>query len=233
MANQMKRFMASENSSCCLAVRLGLGALLSVNGGWILHSGVTVLTSESNFLMELGSGYYLEDFNRFQTPYVNIPSPRSFVNETGTFSYSVSSTSGEDLYIISPQGLGRAVSVLDSKDNLLIEFPSLNVTAVGGQFFMTDYLGNLALGTVTVRLNDGTAVSISSGDIGTKCLFRGFISDGPIAWLLVQGSETHGAMLWPAFNHFYVGAVVPEPGSFALEICGLASMVLWLKLQRK
>lgn len=225
--------MASENRRRCLMGRLALTVLLFGSAGRILQAGVTVVVSESDFLLLLGSGYYIEGFDKFPAAYVNLPSPQSFVSGTGEYSYSITSTSGEDIYIISPEGVGRAVSVLDSKDHLLVNFARPNVTAVGGRFFMTDYAGNLATGAVTVRLSDGTSVSIDSGASGVEGLFRGFIGDTPIAWLLVQGTETPGATQWPAFGQFYVGTAVPEPSAFALGMWGLASIVLWHKLQRK
>jgi len=229
----MKTRMTLKNLFCGFVGRLSLAVVLLSSPGRILHAGVKVMISESDFLPRLGSGYYIERFDRFAAAYVNVPSPQSFVSATGEFSYSISSTSGEDLYIISPEGVGRAVSVLDSKDNLLINFAGSNVTAVGARFFMTDYEGNPATGTVTVRLSDGTSVSINSSTSSIEGLFRGFVSDTPIAWLLVKGTETQGAMQWPAFGRFYVGTSVPEPGGFALGMCGLAAFVLWHKLQRK
>lgn len=229
----MKTLMVLQNRLLGLMGCLCWAVVLFSSAGASLHGGVTVVISESDFLPRLSSGYYIERFDRFPAEYVNVPSPQSFASETGEFSYSISSTSGDDLYIISPQAVGRAVSVLDSRDNLLINFAGSNVTAVGARFFMTDYNGNLATGTVTVRLNDGTSVSIDSSTSGTEGMFRGFVSDTPIAWLLVQGTETQGTMQWPAFGWFCVGTAVPEPSVFALGTCGLAAMVLWHQLQRK
>lgn len=192
----------------------------------------TLFTSESSFLPELQPGYYLEDFSGYSVTYDNVPSPQSFSGGSEPFNYSILSSSGDDLYVISPAGVGKSLSVLNSEDNLIVSFTGSDVTAVGGRFMMTDYDGNLTSGTVTVRLSDGTVVTVTSPGSNPDDLFRGFTSTTPIASLTVVGTGNPAEEKWPALSHLYVGKVVPEPGTLALGLIGLAVIVGWRRLAR-
>jgi hypothetical protein len=82
------------------------------------------------------------------------------------------------------------------------------VTAIGGEFWATDFLLAPADGFVEVALDDGTLETIPSTGPGT---FRGFISATPIGRLTVDvpaaaqltGGESQDR--WPALDNLIIG----------------------------
>lgn len=101
------------------------------------------------------------------------------------------------------------MSTNNPMDNLIINFTSGNVTALGADFFLTDSGGNLIAGFATVTLSDGTSLTLSSES------FEGFTSGGLLITSLSLHSEGGG---WASIDHLYVGqeSSVPDDGTTAV-----------------
>ncbi|MCX8108499.1 MAG: hypothetical protein N3G20_06820, partial [Verrucomicrobiae bacterium] len=157
--------------------------------------------------------------------YINVPSPQSFGSDTGLFYYTIASTSGEDLYVVTAPAIGRAISLLNARDSLTITFVKGEVTAVGGRFLLTDYEGRPIPGQVTVYLNGGTSTVVSGSDTDPAKYFRGFFSDKPIAWLTVSAVGNDEIDKWPSIARLYVGTAVPESATFLLLVLGVLVLI--------
>lgn len=194
--------------------------------------GATVVMSEPEFQAGLESGYYLETFERYPADYMNVPSPQRFADEKQIFAYTVSSDSGDDLYVISSGAFKKAISLLNAHDALVVNFETSSITAVGAQFFTTDHAGEPTPGSVTLYLSDGTSITVSNDSKDLGHVFRGFFSDVPIAWLKVCVTGTPDALQWPSISRLYVGTAIPEPGTYALVMWGLVAVILERVIKR-
>jgi hypothetical protein len=170
----------------------------------------TTYTNATTFLTNTSS-YYLETFDTSK-PGEDYTSPTFSKNG---FSYTVSSPNG--LW----SGIGntgsRFLGTLNENKDLTISFTSGNITALGGNFFLNDTNDNLAAGTITLTLNDGSVINLVSPTSGSTP-FGGFTTNGSlITSLTISGPET----TWENFDNLYVGTAtaiakptatdVPEP----------------------
>lgn len=178
----------------------------------------TLFTSEASFVGAIQPGYYLEDFEGLPATYGPLPSPQSFSGGAQPYAYTVASTlnyADSALYVISP--FTKALSVRYSYDDLVVDLTGANATAVGGFFYITDYNGIFASGTISLSLSDGSSATVSSPS-DPLGLFRGFTTGGAtyITSLTIHSVNTSG-LEWPTMDRFYVGtAAVPEPQAAAL-----------------
>lgn len=147
---------------------------------------------------------------------------------TGSFSYSASSAKG--LYTV-----GSVADVWLSNnvafESLVLTFSPSSVSAVGGNFFATDFDGFLASGNVTVETADGSVFTVFDAQ---KDSFVGFVSTSRILSLSVTADNTSApALIWPTANNLIIGgmapsAAVPEGGSpmvnVLLAVVGIAGV---------
>ena len=81
----------------------------------------------------------------------------------------------------------NAVSTDRATDEIVISFSGANpVTAIGGNFWSTDFAQRAIAGTVTVRLSDGTSETIESTG---PTDFLGFIAPAPIFSLTIDAPD--------------------------------------------
>lgn len=159
--------------------------------------------TEAGFLGAINPVYYLNDFDDIVAGSLGIA---SIDYNTEPFKYTITSPGG--LFGVEPGG--KALSTVNSGDELMVTFTSGNVTAVGGIFFLTDDPGNTVSGKVKVSLSDGTDLSFDAGS------FRGFTSSSQLIKSLSVSSD---ASAYPTMDHFYAGRV-PDGGTTIVLLGG-------------
>src|SRR5262249_22673461 len=105
-----------------------------------------------------------------------------------------------------------------------------NVTAVGGNFFLTNHDGDPIPGMVRVSLNDGTHYDVT-GTAQDPQPFVGFTT-APDQFITSLALTTQVSMSWNTMNNFYAGKVVPAPGSL-LVFAGMGATALGLLRRRR
>ena len=207
---------------------LGVSSAFSCSLLCAAHADSTYL-SKTAFMNRVGAGYYLETFDSFGS-FVGVPTPYTF--SSNGFTYDASTPSTDTLFTVSPDSSNFsdiALSTASSATPITLTFTSGNVTAVGGSFFLTDFPGNAAAGTVVVTLDDGTTQTLT-GTSKDPEPFVGFTSNVPIASLTMT---TGVNFYFNTINNLVVGTAVPEPGMVALLLgAGLSSVAL-IKRRRK
>jgi hypothetical protein len=207
----------------------GIAALAVLAGESAVWADIT-FTDQADFLAQVTPGYYLETFDELPQ-YEVVVAPLEF--SAGGFSYTASSESefpsSQRFFPAGPLG-DTWLSTNDHSNDIVFDFTSGNVTAVGGYFFRTDIAGDVAVaGTVTLTLDNGTMYSADSPSANS---FVGFSTTAPILSLTVS-IEPVGVFLedYATANDLIVGAVVPEPSTVSIAVAG-ALCALW-RLRRR
>jgi hypothetical protein len=198
-----------------------MAAALVVLGGAMAVQAQVIFSDQAAFLAQVGSGYYLETFDEVPQ-FTVVPAPLAF--STGGFSYTASTEPIlQDFFPAGPPG-DTWLSTNAPSDDIVFDFTSGNVTAVGGFFFRTDPAGEVATaGTVTLTLDNGTVYSVDAPSANT---FVGFTTSSPILSLSV-GVEPVGGFLedFATANDLIVGVAVPEPSMLVLAGLGMGCVL--------
>src|SRR5437763_16265201 len=115
--------------------------LISLALSLMTAQATAIYTNQAAFLAATQPGYYLETFNSLPLGTIppTLPPPLNF-SKNG-FSYSATTASGNDFFpFIGPSG-DEWLSTFHEFDPIIFNFTSNNVTAVGGNLFMTDLNG--------------------------------------------------------------------------------------------
>jgi hypothetical protein len=115
------------------------------------------------------------------------------------------------------------------------------VTAIGGDFYLADGIGDVEFGDTSLILNDGTQVSLNFSP-GASIPFVGFISDPGTTITSLRMRATYVSVPFPGYQPFPFNSVdnlvvgqaipraataAPEPGSLALlAIAGLTAVTI-------
>lgn len=184
------KFPTLQAMACAASLTFALNA----------NAATVVYTNEGDFLSALSPGFYLEDFSAYPTP--GSIGPILSLSGGDGFAYTLSAP----LNLYSGNGI---MSVNSDDDSLTATFTGNPVTAVGGNFYNSDFNINYIAGSVTIGLNDGTTRTYSPVDVASS--FTGFTSDVPITSITIASAN------WPVMDDFYVGqAAIPEPSGLAL-----------------
>ena len=184
-------------------------------------SAATVFTSSASFLSNVqpSPGSYTEGFNVEE--FGNFASGLEF--SSNGFTYNVVAAGPEPLDIYQS---GDFIATEATNEVLTINFTSGNVTAVGGNFYLTNVAEQTVVASVTLTLSDSTTVSFSSA---TSAEYRGFVSTGPFITSLVMSAP--GVNLRNSIDNLTVGArIIPEPAS-VLSMC--SGFLLLLQRRRR
>ena len=205
---------------------LTLGAVICLPG---MALAGTLIFDETTFLTDIQPGYYLEDFNSLTNNGSN-PASLTFGPVNG-FSYTASAT-GANAAGLYP--LNSALSLNDSRSTLLITFTGAPVTAVGGQFFPTDFAGNDTNGNMLVTFSDGTQQLITMSNLTRPFLGYSVSLDGPsIASLSFNNNNwPTNDQNFPTIDHLYAGTQVPIPGALVLLGAGMVRLVAYRRRKR-
>ncbi|MDO9092927.1 MAG: PEP-CTERM sorting domain-containing protein [Rubrivivax sp.] len=169
----------------------------------------TVYTNLAAFQANLAPGSYTETFA--DSGFSGDPSA-SFSG--GGYGYTISAPGG--LY-----GNGTFLGTNLPNEALTVSFTGAPVTALGGNFYATNFSDAFQAVPVTLSLSDGTTTTFTpSSVIGS---FRGFTSAVAITSLTVGAP---GASLYVGMDNFTVGSVVPEPGTWLMMALGIGALVL-------
>jgi hypothetical protein len=213
------------------------GCLLSA-AAWVLFAAspasagtVALYSDTTTFLGALQSSYF-ENYDHNTDP-----GPNGALNFSGNgYGYSVD-VPGDSIYVTDLNSAGDHALSTSTADFSLVYTFDAGVQGVGGSFFLTDAPGNLAPGTVTITLGDGTTQTLTDPGVNG---FNGFISSGAdIASLTISTTGSSG--LFATADNLYVGGTgsnsnggngngnpgpggaTPEPASVALFLSGLAA----------
>jgi hypothetical protein len=156
-------------------------------------SDAMVYYSLADFLAVIQPDYFFDDFS--WCGWGTVSEPEYQFGPVNGYSYTAWASGG----VFSIPG---AMSTNSYEDPLVLTFDGLPVTAVGGDFFATDFDGNPMVTLVTVALDDGTVV-----DLTYPTTFVGFTSPVPMVSLTISC----GDLLWATYDNFYVGqmSIVP------------------------
>ncbi len=157
----------------------------------------TVYTDSTSFLGNVAAGYFLNDFES-----VAADSTADITGSFNGFSYTISGVTGS-LY----NGPGF-VSLSSFSDSIEVTFTGNPVTAIGGNFWATNFDFSSAASDITILLSDGTSTTFSP--FGPTD-FRGFTSSVAISSMVVSSNSVNA---WATMDNLYVGtaiSVVPVP----------------------
>jgi hypothetical protein len=201
----------------------------------------SIYLNQSDFTAALTSGYASENFDSI--PEYTAQAHSYSFSENG-FDWTASTT---DYYGNEPAYNPAAILFLTdagsialtpaggntagSGDVLTLNFTSGNVTAIGGDFFLTDFYGNARGGSFSLTMNDGTTQTFT--DVGADNFF-GYVSSTPITSLTFVPPGPYNS--WAAIDNIYVGqgaavSQTPETSTPGLLLGGL-SLIGALKFRR-
>ena len=218
-----------------LMLSFGSAAILGFSPLTPATAGTTVYTDRASFNAALGSGLssaYTEDFNTNDHVVFTL-GPNSFPS-TATYSlnglsYSVTAPGPTDneLYV------KDILSTQSPNSGVKFSFAGSSITAVGGNFFTTNFDGDATAGPVKLTLGDGSAVSYTAASPND---FVGFISTSAInALTFAPASETADANVFSTVDNLTVAsaAPVPEASTAAILALGLGLLLATLRRQRR
>jgi hypothetical protein len=185
----------------------------------------TVLYDDKDeFLAKVETTFFFESFDQYQRG--KFVSTSLLLEDEGK-NYIVVLSAATKLY----SGDGN-MSTKWANDTLIMDFSQspTPITAVGGNFWLTDKYFNDLVGFTRVILSDGTEITSENAD---SDYFLGFTSPhGPAFTRLeftVTGSLTN-PYAWPTVDNLYVGTAIPNPESSSLlllatGICGTGLII--------
>ena len=212
----------SSRGTLAATVAVAVGVTAAVTG---TARAAAVYSTRSAFGSAVRPGSYTESFDSLGDSDLGTPS-RTF--SAGGFSFTASTGAAlpDDNDLFGADGATATDFLLSTTipSNLTFTFPSGNVTAVGGDFSLTDTSFHAAADTFQLTLSDGTTVTRTSG--GGNTPFFGFTSFVPITSLtLAVPADATPNLYFATVNNFTVGTAVPEPTSLALAAIGGAGVL--------
>ena len=202
------------------AAAAAMGTLFAMAG----TSRAAVYTSRSTFNSAVGPGAYTESFDSLGDGDLGTQT-KTFTSGGFSFTASTGAALPDDNDLFGVDGSTATDFLLSTTipSDLTFTFPAGNVTAVGGDFALTDTSFNVAADTFQLTLADGTTVTRTSG---SDTAFVGFTSSVPIASLtFVVPSDATANEYFATVNNLTVGTAVPEPTSLALVAVGGAGLL--------
>jgi hypothetical protein len=213
-------------------ILLTLLAAVTITCAIALNAGAqtNTYTNSSSFFSAISASNYTETFNGIAGGNV-VTTPTNFSGNG--FSFTATTTNGgldNRLYgLTNGGGDDRWITLLYPQFGLVFTNFSLNVSAIGGNFFATDADGFYTNTPINVRilLSDSSIFSTNYTPSGaTSFLGVTFSTNVSISSLAISNINTPPQ--FPTANNLTIG-VVPEPSTYALlgmAAAGLAGYVL-------
>ena len=180
------------------------------------HAGLIIYTDRSEFLAALDDMEIMnDDFNNLDDEYYGNPVIRG---EETPFEYMLQSST-----IVGLLSIGDLLTTL--YPNSAIEFSAAesSLSAIGGDFGLTDYNGETDPGVLEIGLQDGSTYALNLADGMT---FFGVIGVGEAITSLTMGSASKSTLVTASSM---VLAAVPAPATLPL----LALAVLGTRRRRR
>jgi hypothetical protein len=205
-------------------ILLTLLAAVTIACATALNAGAqtNTYTNSSAFFSAISASNYTETFNGIAGGNV-VTTPTNFSGNG--FSFTATTTNGgldNQLYgLTNGGGDDRWITLFFPEYGLVFTNFSLNVSAIGGNFFATDDQGNYTNTPINVRvlLSDSSTFSTNYTPSGaTSFLGVTFSTNVSISSLVISNLNTPPQ--FPTANNLTIG-VVPEPSTYAL--LGLAA----------
>lgn len=200
-------FLAAVTISCTTALNAG--------------AQTNTYTNSSSFFSAISASNYTETFNGVPAPNF-VATPTNFSGSGFSFTATTSTNGGNSLWgLTNGGGSDRWITLFFPEFGLVFTNFSLNVSAIGGNFFATDDQGFYTNTPINVRilLSDSSIFSTNYTPSGaTSFLGVTFSTNVSISSLVISNINTPPQ--FPTANNLTIG-VVPEPSTYAL--LGLAA----------
>lgn len=198
-------------------------AAVTITCAGALNAGAqtNTYTNSSAFFSAISASNYTETFNGIPGENV-VTTPTNFSGNGFSFTATTPNTGGNQLYgLTNGGGSDKWLTLLFPELGLVFTNLSLNVSAIGGNFFATDQFGfftNTPI-NVSILLTDSSTFSTNfTPSSATSFLGVTFSTNVSISALVI--SNLNSPAQFPTANNLTVG-VVPEPSTYAL--LGLAA----------
>jgi hypothetical protein len=191
-------------------------------------AAVSVFLNRDAFLAALTNSY-TENFADITTTRTGVTdAPQNFDGNGMSFSVNTQPTSN-DLYTIVNGGT-KWLTVNNPANSLVFSLTSGNITAIGGNFFLTDQAGDFLAGSIDILIS-GPDVDVGSGlSYSIPDVFVGYIFDTPITSMTVSRPAENN-FNWITAGYITVGQV-PEPSTYALLAMSAAGALWWARRRR-
>jgi hypothetical protein len=192
---------------------LCLAALLCASAA--AHAGITVYTSQSDFLAAVSAPGF-DTYDDLSIAQYGLSLDRG----AGAYGYTVSSPNG-----IWGAGVPGDHWLSNSTRTDAITFGNFSggVSAFGGYFFGSDINGAyVPSGDLVLTAADGTTLTYSMTGT-TRTSFLGFVSDSGLSSVTLLSSPAGN--YWPTANDVVLAAV-PEPATYGMFLAGLGFLGL-------
>jgi hypothetical protein len=199
-------------------------ATVTITCAGALNAGAqtNTYTDSSAFFSAISASNYTETFNGIAGGNV-VTTPTNFSGNGFSFTATTTNTGGNQLYgLTNGGGSDRWLTLLFPRPGLVFTNFSLNVSAIGGNFFATDDQGFYTNTPINVRilLSDSSIFSTNYTPSGaTSFLGVTFSTNVSISSLVISNLNNPDPQ-FPTANNLTIG-VVPEPSTYAL--LGLAA----------
>ena len=185
---------------------------------------IQVFTDEASFLAALSGYIAATDSFDDLVPAQSYTGPLG--RSAGSIGYTASTAPDSPILYGAGTPTDAWLSSNIATDFILFDGFSTPVYAVGAYVFGSDIAGDFsATGLTAVRItNAASEQSVQFKLRADTSNYFGFLSDSPVSLFEVKTFYRGSNVTWPTVDDLTLAAAVPEPGTYALLIAGLAAV---------